>query len=87
MDAGIAAVLGAIIAAVGGIIVAIIDKFRKENRRDHGAVMDSLDRVSNTVDRVEGKVDSHINWHLTGGTTSGRTIRRNQGRSVKAAKK
>ena len=87
MDAGIAAVLGAVIASVGGMIVAIIDKFRKENRRDHGAVMDVLDRVSNTVQRVEGKVDSHINWHLTGGTTSGRTIRRNQGRSVKAAKK
>ena len=86
MDAGIAAVLGAVIASVGGIIVAIIDKFRKENRRDHGAVMDALDRVSNTVERVEGKVDSHINWHATGGT-SGRTIRRNQGRSIKAAKK
>ena len=86
MDAGIAAVLGAVVAAVGGIIVAIIDKFRKENHADHAKVMDVLDRVSTTVDRVEGKVDRHIEWHATGGT-SGRTIRRNQGRSVKAAKK
>jgi len=85
MDAGIAAVLGAVIAAVGGIIVAIIDKFRKENRRDHGAVMDALDRVSNTVERVEGKVDSHIEWHLTGGTTNGRVPRRSKTGSRKAS--
>ena len=85
MDAGIAAVLGAVVAAVGGIIVALIDKFRKENRKDHGAVMDALERVSNTVDRVEGKVDSHITWHLTGGTGNGRTIRRNKSRAGKAS--
>ena len=85
MDAGIAAVLGAVVAAVGGIIVAIIDKFRKENRRDHGAVMDALDRVSNTVERVEGKVDSHIEWHLTGGTTNGRVPRRSKTGSRKAS--
>jgi hypothetical protein len=85
MDAGIAAVLGAVIAAVGGIIVAIIDKFRKENRRDHGAVMDVLDRVSNTMERVEGKVDSHIEWHLTGGTTNGRVPRRSKTGSRKAS--
>jgi hypothetical protein len=85
MDAGIAAVLGAVIAAVGGIIVAIIDKFRKENRRDHGAVMDALDRVSNTMERVEGKVDSHIEWHLTGGTTNGRVSRRSKTGSRKAS--
>ena len=85
MDAGIAAVLGAVIAAVGGIIVAIIDKFRKENRRDHGAVMDALDRVSNTMERVEGKVDSHIEWHLTGGTTNGRVPRRSKTGSRKAS--
>ena len=85
MDAGIAAVLGAVIATVGGIIVAIIDKFRKENRRDHGAVMDVLDRVSNTMERVEGKVDSHIEWHLTGGTTNGRVSRRSKTGSRKAS--
>lgn len=85
MDAGIAAVLGAVIASVGGIIVAVIDKFRKENRRDHGAVMDALDRVSNTVERVEGKVDSHIEWHLTGGTTNGRVSRRSKAGSRKAS--
>ena len=86
MDAGIAAVLGAVVAAVGGIIVAIIDKFRKENHADHAKVMDVLDRVSTTVDRVEGKVDRHIEWHATGGS-NGRTVQRNKGRILKTAKK
>ena len=84
MDAGIAAVLGAVVATVGGIIVALIDKFRKENHADHAKVMDVLDRVSTTVDRVEGKVDRHIEWHATGGS-NGRTIRRNKSRAGKAS--
>ena len=86
MDAGIAAVLGAVVATVGGIIVALIDKFRKENHADHAKVMDVLDRVSTTVDRVEGKVDRHIEWHATGGS-NGRTVQRNKGRILKTAKK
>jgi hypothetical protein len=85
MDTGIAAVLGALIAAVGAIIVKLIDQFRKENHEDHDRVRQALDRVSTTMDRVEGKVDSHIEWHLTGGSTSGRTIRRNKSGTRKAS--
>ena len=85
IDQGWALVISALLAGVASIIVALIQKFRKENRRDHGAVMDALDRVSNTVERVEGKVDSHIEWHLTGGTTNGRTTRRNKTGSRKAS--
>lgn len=84
MDTGTAAVLGALITATGGVLVAIINKFRKENHADHGRVRDALDRVSATIDRVEGKVDSHINWHATGGT-SGRTARRNKSGARKAS--
>ena len=85
MDTGIAAVLGALIAAVGAIIVKLLDKFRKENHADHDRVRDALDRVSNTIERVEGKVDSHINWHATGGTTNGRVIRRHKSGTRKAS--
>ena len=85
MDTGIAAVLGALIAAVGAIIVKLIDQFRKENKEDHAHVVKALDRVSNTIDRVEGKVDSHIDWHLTGGTTNGRVPRRSKTGSRKAS--
>jgi len=79
-------VLAAIVGAVGAIIVAVINQFRKENREDHAKVVDVLERVSTTVDRVEGKVDRHIEWHATGGS-NGRTVQRDQGRVSKAAKR
>ena len=72
-----ALVIAAVVAAVGGIIVTVIQQFRRENRRDHGAVMDALDRVSTTVQRVEGKVDSHLEWHIKE-TGNGRVVRRNK---------
>lgn len=84
MDTGTAAVLGALITAIGGVLVAMINKFRKENHEDHGRVRDALERVSATIERVEGKVDSHINWHATGGS-NGRVIRRNKSRTGKAS--
>ena len=84
LDQGWALVIAAIVAAVGGIIVTVIQQFRKENRRDHGAVMDALDRVSTTVQRVEGKVDSHLEWHIKE-TGNGRTVRRNKVGSRKAS--
>jgi methyl coenzyme M reductase beta subunit len=74
------------IAAVGAIMVAIIQQFRRENRDDHAKVMDVLDRVSHTVDRVEGKVDSHLQWHIEE-TGNGRVPRRVQARASKATKR
>lgn len=84
MDTGTAAVLGALITTVGGIIVAVINKFRKENHEDHDKVRQALDRVSHTMDRVEGKVDSHINWHLKE-AANGRVVRGTKGRGRKAS--
>ena len=76
------AVVVALVTAVGGIIVAVIHAFRKENHKDHAAVMNAIDRVSNTVERVEGKVDSHIQWHAQGGN-GGAVIRRDENRGRK----
>ena len=77
LDQGWALVISAIVAAVGTVIVTLLSMFRKENRKDHTTVMDALNRVSNTVDRVEGKVDSHLEWHIKE-TGNGRTVRRNK---------
>jgi hypothetical protein len=77
LDQGWALVISAVVAAVGTVIVTLLSMFRKENRRDHGAVMDALDRVSTTVQRVEGKVDSHLEWHIKE-TGNGRVVRRNK---------
>ena len=53
------AVTVAVIAAVGTIIAALVQSMRKENRDDHAIVADSLDRI-------ETKLDKHIDDHLKG---------------------
>ena len=84
LEQPLAVVLAAAITAVGTILVALIQQFRRENRRDHGHVMDALQRVSHTMDRVEGKVDSHIDWHLKE-AANGRVIRGTKSRGRKAS--
>lgn len=39
-----------------GIIVALIHSSRRENRKDHGM-------VANSLDRIERKLDSHLDGH------------------------
>ena len=53
------AVTVAVIAAVGTILAALVQSMRKENRDDHAIVADSLDRI-------ETKLDKHIDDHLKG---------------------
>jgi hypothetical protein len=77
-------IIVASIAAVGAIIVAFVQKSRKENHTDHAMVMNAVDRLSHTMDRVEGKVDSHIDWHLKE-AAHGRTVRRNKAGGRKAS--
>ena len=50
---------GVVIALISGgftVVVALIHKLSKENRQDHGVVSDSLNRI-------ETKVDRHIENH------------------------
>ena len=77
LDQGWALLLTAVVAGVASIIVAVIQQFRRENHADHAKVMSALERVSNTMERVEGKVDSHLEWHIKE-TGNGRTVRRNK---------
>lgn len=72
MDAGLATVLAAVVAAFGLILQQIISS-RKEQRADHGVVQEKLDNLTGSVDRVEAKVekvetkiDQHITDHARG---------------------
>jgi hypothetical protein len=67
MDAGWAIVLAAVVSAVGGILVALIQKFRKENQKDHDVVMGMLRVVYKALQRNEmklDKVDERLNNHI-----------------------
>jgi hypothetical protein len=54
----------ALIAAVGGILAALVQKSRAENKNDHGVVASLLQDLHKDVVKVEEKLDNHIDWHL-----------------------
>lgn len=49
----------ALIGVFGAIMVALIEKLRRENKEDHGMVQKALGRI-------ETKIDGHINDHAKG---------------------
>jgi hypothetical protein len=53
------AIIVASIAAIGGVLAALVQGLRKENRDDHAL-------VSNSLNRIETKLDNHIDDHLKG---------------------
>jgi hypothetical protein len=58
-------ITAAIVAAVASIIVALLQRHRRENSVDHALVMDTLRSLGRKVDGVDGKVDRHIEWHVS----------------------
>ena len=80
MDGDWALILAAVVTAVGGIIVAAIQKFRSENHTDHQVVLGMLkilhkgqQRVEDKVERLDERLDNHIEFHATEGMLDKRT--------------
>lgn len=70
MDAGWALLLSAVVTGAFGVIVTLIQKFKKENASDHEVVMGMLKmvykkqgNVEDKIDRVDDKLDAHIRGH------------------------
>ncbi len=61
MDASILAV---VITGVFSVLVALIQKTRKENKQDHNLVYETLQNLHEDVRSVGEKLDDHIDWHL-----------------------
>lgn len=60
------AVMVAVVTALGGVLVALIERGRRQNSREHGHTMTRLDKVLTTLGRVEEKVDAHLTDHKDG---------------------
>ena len=67
------AILVAIITGCFGILVALVQKGRRENSRDHGIVAAKLEQLQYGIEDVdadiqilEAKFDGHINDHALG---------------------
>jgi hypothetical protein len=57
-------VAAAFVAAVASVIVALLQRTRKENSEDHMLVMDLLRGIGRKVDKVDDKIDRHVEWHM-----------------------
>ena len=82
MDANWALILAAVVTAVGGIIVAVLQQFKKDNHTDHQVVLGMLkilhkgqQRVEGKVERLDERLNNHLEFHATGGMLdNGRTV-------------
>ena len=57
-------IVATLITGLFSIIVALIQKTRKENKQDHGLVIMTLTGLRDEVKDVADKLDGHIDWHL-----------------------
>jgi len=53
-----------LITGVFSVLVALIQKSRKENKEDHNLVYTSINELKDDMKNVEVKLDNHIDWHL-----------------------
>lgn len=70
MDSGWAVFLSAVVAGAFSVLVTVIQKFKKENASDHEVVMGMLkmvykkqNNVEDKIDRVDAKLDKHVQNH------------------------
>lgn len=66
MDGGWAIVVAAVVTAVGGVLVALIQQFRKENRQDHDLVVNQIRVLYHLMRKVDDRVERHLTWHSEG---------------------
>ena len=66
-------IIVAMITGCFGILVALVQKGRRENSRDHGIVAEKLEQLKYGIEDVdadiqvlEAKFDGHINDHAVG---------------------
>lgn len=70
MDAGWAVFLSAVVAGAFSVLVAVIQKFKRENAKDHDLVVNMLKLVyrkqsttEDKIDRVADRLTDHIQNH------------------------
>ena len=73
MDLGAASIIVACITTVGGIVVGFMQSFKKEtkaarveNREDHAVVQMQLKMIYKGLNKVDNKLEKHIQDHREG---------------------
>jgi len=74
------AIMVAVIGAVGVVLASLFQSMRRENREDHAI-------VTNSLSRIETKLDGHIDNHAQGVYSPVPTERKDQPRATRTNKK
>jgi len=53
-----------VVAFIVGPLGVIINNLRKENSSQHAESRELLEQVIKTVDKVDNRLEGHIDWHL-----------------------
>lgn len=54
-----------VVAFIVGPLGVILNNLRKENSSQHAESRELLKEVIKTVDKVDNRLEGHIDWHLT----------------------
>jgi hypothetical protein len=63
MDPALATIIVAVITTFG-FSVKEFKSMKKTNSLDHGQVMQQLNKVQSSVDKVGDRLNDHIDWHV-----------------------
>ena len=51
------------VLAPGGVLTVLIERMRRENNRDHGRNAQILNRIVSKVEKLDDRLNDHIDWH------------------------
>ena len=52
------------VALIGGPVMWFLSRFDNRNTEQHNANMQVLQRIETKVDKVDERLDGHIDWHI-----------------------
>lgn len=52
------------VALIAGPLMWFLQRFDKRNSDQHSQNLEVLERIEDKVDRVDERLDTHIEWHL-----------------------
>ncbi len=59
-------IIPVVVAIISGPVVVLLQQLRRENTSQHAESRGLLEHLVQKVDKVDEKLDNHINDHVTG---------------------
>lgn len=52
-----------VVALIGGPLMWLLTRLDRRNTKQHDANMEVLERIETKVEKLDDRVDGHIDWH------------------------